>query len=150
MPNWQHISPDSCRISSSKKNPLFTRAHFYTGVKPVWVRQGYCVSCGTSTALTPECQGCFPSLRSEQEGWSHLPARSALQNAKHFEVSTGDPRPSCAAMRLSPAHLRQRMVLRKPRTDRKSENRIPYIGRLPFLNSRRSFSIYQNQGGQSL
>lgn len=60
------------------KTLFLNRAHFYTGVNPVWVRQGYCVSCGTSTALTPECQGCFPSLRSDQEGCTLLRRFAAI------------------------------------------------------------------------
>ena len=34
-------------------------------------------------------------------GWSRLPARSALQSVKRFEVSTGDPRPLAPLTRLS-------------------------------------------------
>ena len=39
----------------------------------------------------------FPALQyggfAATRGWSRLPARSALQSVKRFEVSTGDPRP---------------------------------------------------------
>ena len=50
-------------------------------------------------------QGEFPALRyggfAATRGWSRLPARSALQSVKRFEVSTGDPRPLAPLTRLS-------------------------------------------------
>ena len=123
------------------KNPLVTRAHFYT------LLTGVCALCG---ADSPDRQMsgllCVTPFRTR--GWSRLPARSALQSTKRFEVSTGDLRPLAAL-----AHLSQRILRLAQFADANSATHkflIMYHDRLPIFGRRSFYIPTSNQGGHSL
>ena len=82
---------------SKRKIPLGTKGR--TSILSIESSASCGVSFSVSRRKLHDLECCVTPFR--QGGWSRLPARSALQSVKRFEVSTGDPRPLAPLTRLS-------------------------------------------------
>ena len=86
-------------------------AHFYTGASPV------CALCEASTALTPECQGGFPSLCSEQGAAPLAPLRGYPADAKHL-LHTPPGRCARFRVRTVPTGFKKSILSVRPLTEK--------------------------------